>query len=461
MTRTTTPAPRAGIPLRVQSRSVVAAGFGQNIVLTTVTTFMLVYLLQYARLSTEGIAVVTGIIAVTKILDAILDPIVGSLIDMTHTRWGKLRPYILFSAPPVALFTTLLFSIPDLDEPAQLVYFGVFYLLWGIAYTACDVPFWGLIGSAFADPVVRTRVISNVRAFGAISLGLATLGMPWLARALSFGTDEATATGWSLAVGIAAFAGMAVYLLAFFNTRERVTTAQSERLTFRQLFGTLFRNTPLLMVLLGSILGFGRYIVQAGGAVFVVIAYDDVTLFTYIGAAIIGGMVIASFTTPLVLRRVSGRALIVGSSIVGAVLYVAMYLVGYENLIATIVFIFLTGLTLGVFLVVQTTMIADAVDDVEQRTGVRNDGISFATLTFVSKIMTALAGLVFGIFIVLAGYQADVAVTPEMQNTIFIAITLVPAVSCLLSAIPFWFYRLGGPSRERRPASTAPRSPQG
>ena len=451
MTRPTTPTStrpaRTEIPLRVQSVSVVAAGFGQNIILTTVTTFMLVYLLQYAHISTAGIAVVTVIITAAKILDAILDPIVGSLIDMTHTRWGKLRPYILFSAPPVALFTALLFSVPDTNETAQLIYFGVFYLLWGVAYTACDVPFWGIIGSAFADPVARTRVISNVRAFGAISLGLATLGMPWLALALSFG-PETTGSGWSLAVTITAVVGMSVFLLAFFNTRERVTTAKSERLTFRQLFGTLFGNTPLLMVLLGSVLGFGRYIVQAGGAVFVVIAYGNEGYFTLIGAAIIAGMVIASFTTPLLLRWMSGRTLVIGSSILGAILYVAMYLVGFENLWAIVVFIFLTGLTLGVFLVVQATMIADAVDDVERRTGVRNDGISFATLTFVSKIMTALAVLVFGIFVVLAGYQADVEVTAEMQNTIFISITLVPAISCLLSAIPFWFYRIGPPTDE-------------
>ena len=437
-----TPAPE--IPLRKQSRSVVAAGFGQNIVLTTVTTFMLIYLVQYAHISTAGIAVVTVIITLAKILDAILDPIVGSLIDMSHTRWGKLRPFILFSAPPVALFSAMLFSIPDTTEPGKLIYFGVFYLLWGVAYTACDVPFWGLIGSAFVDPVVRTRVISNVRAFGAIALGLATLGMPWLARGLSFGPDT-TGSGWSLAVTITSVAGMSVFLLAFFNVRERVTAAKSERLTFRQLFGTLFRNTPLLLVLVGSILGFGRFIVQTGGAVFVVVAYgpDAEGLFTVIGGAIIAGMVIASFTTPLILRRLSGRTLIVASSLIGAVLYVAMYFVGFASIIVIGVFIFLTGLTLGVFLVVQTTMIADAVDDVERRTGVRNDGISFATLTFVSKIMTALATLTFGIFIVLAGYQADVEVTPEMQNTIFIAITLVPAVSCLLSAIPFWFYRLG------------------
>jgi GPH family glycoside/pentoside/hexuronide:cation symporter len=131
-----------------------------------------------------------------------------------------------------------------------------------------------------------------------------------------------------------------------------------------------------------------------------------------------------------------------------------MYLVGFENFVAIMVFIFLTGLTLGVFLVVQTTMIADAVDDVEARTGVRNDGISFATLTFVSKIMSALALLVFGIFIVLSGYEAGVVVTPEMQNTVFVAITIVPAISCLLSAIPFWFYRLGGPRAPQAASST-------
>ena len=125
-----------------------------------------------------------------------------------------------------------------------------------------------------------------------------------------------------------------------------------------------------------------------------------------------------------------------------------MYVAGFENLAVILVFIFLTGLTLGIFLVVQATMIADSVDDVERRLGVRNDGISFATLTFVSKIMNALAVLVFGVFIVIAGYENGVAITATMQNTVFAAITLVPAVSCLLSAIPFYFYRLGGPLRK-------------
>lgn len=441
---------------RAQSLAIVTAGFGQNVILTTVTTFILIYLIQYAQISTQGIAVVTGIITAAKILDAISDPIMGSIIDMTRTRWGKLRPFILFSAAPVAILTALLFSVPDTSESIKLVYFGVCYLLWGFAYTACDVPYWGLIGSAFGTSTVRNKVVSNVRAFGAIALGLATLGMPWLALLLSFSgptssgpssSGSATGSGWSLAVLITAVAGMSLFLLAFFFTREKQTPAAHTRLTFRQLFGTLFRNTPLVMVLVGSVLGFGRYIVQAGGAVFVVIAYGNEGYFTLIGAAIIAGMVIASFGTPLLLKWMTGRWLAIWSSVVGAALYLAMYATGFDNLVTVVIFIFLTGLTLGVFLVVQATMIADSVDDVEQRTGVRNDGISFATLTFVSKIMTAVAVLVFGVFIVLAGYHDGVHVTPQTQQLVWFSITVVPAVSCLFSAIPFFFYRLGGTVR--------------
>jgi sugar (glycoside-pentoside-hexuronide) transporter len=428
---------------RVQGVAIVTAAFGQNLILTTVTTFILVYLIQYAHISTGGIAVVTAIITAAKVIDAVSDPLVGSLIDRTRTRWGKLRPYVLFSAAPVAILTALLFAIPDTSEPLKLVFFGVCYLVWGVAYSACDVPLWGLIGSAFGDSAARAGVVSRVRAFGAISLGLATLGMPLFAFALSFG-PKTTASGWSLAVLISAVAGMSLYLLAFFFVREKPVAEEHARLSFRQLFGTLFRNIPLLMVLLGSILGFGRFIVQAGGAVFVVIAYRNENYFTFIGASIIAGLVIASFVTPLLLRRTTGKRLAVGSSLAGGVLYTIMFFVGFSSLPVVMLFIFLTGLTLGVFFVVQATMIADAVDDVEQRTGVRNDGISFATLTFVSKLMTAVAVLVFGLFIVVAGYQEGVKITPQMQQVVWISITIIPAISCFVSAVPFAFYRLGG-----------------
>lgn len=434
--------PAEAISSRKQLVSIVTAGFGQNMVLTMVTTFILVYLLEYAHISSAGMAVVTGIITAAKIFDAVNDPFMGSIVDMTRTRWGKLRPYILFSAGPVALLSALLFCVPNVSETGKLLFFGVCYFLWGIAYTMCDVPFWGLIGSVFGSPAERNRAISLVRAFGAIALGLATLGVPWLARLLSF-TGSTTASGWSFAAIIISAIGMALFLLAFFNTQEKPQARQGKA-GFKQLFATLVKNKPLLMVLLGSILGFGRNIVQAGGAVFAVIAYHDEAYFTLIGAAIIVGMVISSFVAPLLLKRMSGKTLIIASSLAGTLFYLVMYALGFQSIVAMMILIFFTGLSLGLFMVAQTTMIADSVDEIERRTGVRNDGISFSMLTFVTKIMNALAVMVFGIFIVWAGYQEGAAVTAGMQQTVFLSITLVPAVSCLLSVVPFTFYRLGG-----------------
>ena len=423
----------------LQRRSIVIAGFGQNMVLTFVTTFILLYLSEYAKISSGGLAAVAVILAVAKVFDAVNDPIMGVFVDKTRSRWGKLRPYILFSALPVAFFSAILFCLPNGSEVGKLVFFAAMLLFWDAAYTACDVPFWGLIGAAF-DGDERTRVISYVRAFGAIALGLATLGGPWIAKLLSF-SAETTAAGWSRAAILISIVGMAMFLLAFFNTRER-HLPPAEGVSLKTLFTTFFKNKPLYLVLLGSILGFGRNIIQAGGAVFALIAYHNEGYFTLIGASIIIGMVVSSFLSPLLLKKIPAKRLMIFSTVFASVVYAAMYLLGFQNIYVMMGMIFLTGVTLGIFSVVQTTMIADAVDSVERITGVRNDGLSFSSLTFVSKLMGSLAVLVFGLMLAFTGYESGVVVTPQMQNTVFLSITIIPAISCIVSIIPFLLYKL-------------------
>jgi GPH family glycoside/pentoside/hexuronide:cation symporter len=258
---------------------------------------------------------------------------------------------------------------------------------------------------------------------------------------LSFGS-ETTGTGWSLAAIAVSVAGMSVFLLAFFNTREKQRSAAEQQAGLKELFSTFFSNKPLFLVLLGSILGFGRSIIQAGGAVFAVIAYRDEGYFTLIGGSVIAGMALSSFLAPLLLRHIRDKSLMIGSTLFAAAAYAVMYFVGYENLHIMMGMIFLTGLTLGVFSVVQTTMIADAVDSMERRTGIRNDGIAFSSLTFVSKLMGSLAVLVFGAVLATVGYEKSAVVTESMKNWIYVSITLVPAVSCLVSVIPFMFFSI-------------------
>ena len=103
-------------------------------------------------------------------------------------------------------------------------------------------------------------------------------------------------------------------------------------MSLKTLFSTLIHNKPLYLVLLGSTLGFGRYIVQAGGAVFAIIAYHDEGYFTLIGAAIIIGMVAASFLAPMLLKKIPAKPLMIYSTLAAAVMYAAMYFVGFASL---------------------------------------------------------------------------------------------------------------------------------
>jgi GPH family glycoside/pentoside/hexuronide:cation symporter len=323
------------------------------------------------------------------------------------------------------------------------------YFVWGIFYTVCDVPYWGLIGATFTDERERVNVISLVRTAGTIALALVTLCSPWIARLLSFG-EETTSMGWTLAAILISVLGMALFTLAFFNTREKKSVVDSPPVTLKLIITTLVKNRPLLLVLLGSIVGFGRYIVQTGGAVFAVVAYNDEGLFTLIGASIILGLLLSVIGTQFLLRKFNDRKLMIASSLFGALAYVIMYLLGFQSIYVVCLMIFLTGLSLGSFSILQTTMLFNSVDHIEKCTGVRNDGISCSMLTFVSKLMGTFAMLAFGTGLVISKYESGVVVTEVMQNIVWFTITIVPAISCLLSAVPFFFYKLPKATTEKR-----------
>jgi GPH family glycoside/pentoside/hexuronide:cation symporter len=416
------------------------AGFGQNMLFTFVSTFMLVYLYEGVGFSTAGIATLTIILTFTKIWDAANDLIMGVVVDHTRTRWGKLRPYILFTAAPIALLTILMFAVPDMIERYQLVYIAVLYILWDMAYTMCDVPYWGLTGALSSDTKERTGLISLARTTGTIALALITLLGPQLARWLSF-SDEITASGWTYAAAIVSILGMGLFTLAFFNTRERIVY-KPEKTSIKQSINTIFHNKPLILILTGTILGFGRSIVQVGGAVVAVIVFGDEGIFTILGAAIIIGIAISTIATPFVLKKISKKTLVIASNSISFVVYILMYFLGYHSLITVFTMILMSGLMTGFFTVSQTAMIADSVDYIEYKTGERNEGVCFSGLTFVGKLMGAIATMVFGIAVATLGYSKGADITPFMKNGIYFTITIIPAISCLLGIIPFLFYNL-------------------
>lgn len=98
----------------------------------------------------------TTIILIGRVFDALNDPVMGMIVDRTKSKWGKMRPYLLFAPIPIAITTIALFSAPFKEgSTAAFVWALVTYILWGVAFTVQDVPFWGL--SSVITPLESER----------------------------------------------------------------------------------------------------------------------------------------------------------------------------------------------------------------------------------------------------------------------------------------------------------------
>ena len=417
------------------------AGLGQNMTITFVNTFLMVYVYGFMNLSVKGLAALTVIMFAAKIWDAVNDPIMGGVIDKVRFKNAKLRPFVLISVLPVALFTIMLFAVPSgWPEGARLAVFGIAYLMWDAAYTVCDVPYWGLTSTMTEDTDERTKLISVARTLGNVGLGLITLIGVSMAGWFSKG-GSATASGWTWAAVVVSVVGMGLFSLAYFATKERNFVKEKET-SFRDLFRALKANKPLQIILIGSIIGFGRTLIQVSGSTVALVSFGDEDKFTLMGAATLVSMILATVTCPFILKKVGKKRLMIVSSLAAAAVYLAMYFIPLEQFYAVLAGLFLTGFSLGFFMVLQTAMIADSVDYTEIKTGERNEGGCFAAMTFSGKLMNALSTLAFMVIMLIVHYEQGAEITPTMRKGAYFAVTVIPAISCVLGTIPFFFYPL-------------------
>lgn len=199
-------------------------------------------------------AVVGTMFLITRIWDAVNDPIFGAIADRTHSRWGKFRPYLLWGALPFGVCGVFLFLTPDWSPGARTVYAYVTYTLMMMVYSFINVPYASLLGVMTSDTVQRTQLSSSRMIFAFVGSILVLAAVDPLLALFDRATSGDTALNWTLTVAVFAVIAILLFLLCFSWTRERVVPIKESDNRLWDDLRDLSRNKPW-WILIGAGIG--------------------------------------------------------------------------------------------------------------------------------------------------------------------------------------------------------------
>lgn len=437
------------------------AGFGRSMIYNLMSTFLLIFYTDAMHLEFSHAG---AIILITRIFDAFNDPVMGIIVDKTKTKFGKLRPFLLISPPLILIATILLFWVPVTEITAEnytfrLIYSAATYILWAACFTIQDVPFWGM--SSVVSPLEneRNKLLSTARIFCTIGGIVPTLLIDPITKALGL------SKGYLISAVAIAIAGTSLSWLAFFGTKERIED-KKEKVTVKEYFAVYTKNKPLILVIISSILGSAMLMAQTSGAYLANYLFtpykEKFPVQTVMTVAIGAGMMVAMVLMPVLRKKMSLKNIYIVSAFFGAVVHLIMYFVGYGNFYLFLGMLVFAGLPLGIFNVITYAMIADSVDYLEWKTGRRSEGACFACQTFISNLTAGISNFIttqvldiFGYVQPLREYNAAGKLVEIVQQQsertldgMFFMVTIIPAISLALAAIPMFFNDYTGKKKE-------------
>jgi GPH family glycoside/pentoside/hexuronide:cation symporter len=411
-------------------------------------TFNIFLLYYYTDVFGLSAAAVGTMFFVTKLWDAINDPLMGIIADRTQTRFGKFRPYLLWVAVPYGILGFLMFANPDLSDSGKLVYAWVTYTLMMMIYTAINVPYSALMGVMTPSSQERT-VLSSYRFVCAFGGGLL---ISMLVRPLiQFFGEGDEARGFSLTMALFAVLSIALFWYTFSTTRERVVTPSDQKSNLKNDLKYLVSNRPWLVLFLAAIFTlaniavknavtvhfFKYYVGDDGTSIFLFM--DQTTLFLTAGML---AMIIGVAGTRLLTRHFEKKALMIWLSLMNAVSMIIIFFIPpdqYWTMMAVnIVGMFLVGPTPALV----WSMYADVADYGEWKFGRRTTGLVFSAAQFAQKFGLTIGGGLSGWLLGAFGFVANTDQTESSLLGIRLMFTVIPACLAAMNALVLLLYNL-------------------
>ena len=407
---------------------------GINLYFQVALTFLLYF---YTDVFGLAAGTVGTLFLVARIVDAVTDPMMGAVADRTHTRYGKLRPYLLFGPLPLALVAILTFTTPA-REDIKVAWAFATYISFGVAYTVVAIPYSALTAVLTRDAHERTLLSTLRQAFamvGGVIVGVCT---PQLVEALGGGV-----LGYQRTAMLYAAAATLCIWTTFATTSEEVASLEAEAPSPRAAFSTLRDNRPLWIVIAIFVLGTLAFTLRQSAIVYFLkynLGREDL-LPVFFAASIVPILLGAAMTPGLTKRVGKARGLILGAcvTIIGGL---GVYLCPPERIELLLACFLVSAFGTGPLSVISWAMIPDTVEYGEWKHGVRAEGGVYSIASFGQKLSMASGGAAAGAVLAMTGYQPDAEQSEAALRGIAALVALLPVAAVALIAVLAHFYPL-------------------
>jgi glycoside/pentoside/hexuronide:cation symporter, GPH family len=407
--------------------------------------------LTYYYVDVWGIpaTVLLWLFPLVRAFGALDDVIMGLIADRTSTRWGKFRPYLLFGAIPYGLCGYLMFAGPDFGPKGKIIYAAVTYGLMLMSYTVINVPYSAMLGVISPSPRTRT-VASTCRFVGAFGAAfLISLFVRPLVKYLGAGSEI---RGFQLTMAIFAVVSVALILITFATTKERVKSPPQQKTNVREELGELFKNWPWVVLLITSIFSNAFSALRSGSTIFffkyvqgfdstpVLWRLDRTTLFLTSGAL---GLVLGTMCLGPIARKVDKKYYAAALSLVTGLCFLSFFFVPKGQFGVMIALNMLAQFCAGPTSALTWALYADVADYGEVKYRRRSTGLIYSASLFSIKAGILIGGFLVPLFLAQFGYVkgADTQTARALLG-IALAFSLGPALFALLKAVALLIYPL-------------------
>lgn len=421
--------------------------FASQLSWTMVSSYLTIFYTDVFGLAAGAVAT---LFLVARIWDGINDVMMGEIMEHTHSRWGRFRPYIAIGAPLLVIFTILTFTVPGFGDTGKLIYAYITYIGLGMVYTVTNVPYTALPSVMTKDPKQINRLFTVQMmgmVFGMILLQLCTLPL------VNYFESLKPQGGYQITASLYAVIALPLFWICAKNCKEVITVAKESQSSAKESLVVLLKNRDAMCVVLYSLLNMAGMMGRIGVAtyfyIYVVQNFSMITI--YMMFPMFVGALVMPFS-PRVIEKIGRKKTLY----IALALQVAGCLMMFFGPYTNVPYMILAHIVYGGGYIggpCGSSMLADAVNDIHEKTGVRPDGTAFAMAGLANKIGQAIGSALCIAIIGWFGYVGGQEVTAHIASGIQVGVNIVPAVVYAIAFIPVALYTLEGKKKNQEKAA--------